>query len=211
MEDDWASIWSGIPVSESSPEFILQCSSDAPGVLYTPLDLPWKTARAFDGFLVEMIGRISSRPTMRHWSIDIGGVALLNVEVWLLRIPVNDHVIAAMQHDPASSTQARRLQVDDEGDTWEEEWDRVKKAMRALHVVFKSPGPKPGEAKNTIFHSEADWHEAIRRDVLSRCNTVAGASVRDICTWLGISTGALYKLMKKWTPHNPEDLKAGRF
>jgi hypothetical protein len=208
---DWAIILPAhAPRQDVSTPFLLRRASDPPDMAHR-FSVPFDDLEAAEGLTFQVFGRVAETPTTPlFWQLKptAGLEQGLEVEVWAVAVAAGNTMRAELRYDPATGTMRRTIEIEDQGDAWEQDIPRIRRAVRALHMKTLKPGPKKGAGAK--YATSAEWHQAIRDKVLTK-QTVLTTDDWIIAEWLGISRTLLYQLMSRWGPETLADLKDGNF
>jgi hypothetical protein len=198
------------PQRDSPTPFLIKRATDPPGRA-SRFTLPFDDLEAAEGLAFQVFGRVVDSPsTPLFWQLapTAGLEHGLKVEVWAVAVAVGATMRAELRYDPATGTMQRSIEIVDQGDDWEQDIPRIRRAVRALQMKTLKPGPKKGTGAK--YATPDEWHQAIRDRVLTK-RTVLTTDDWVIAEWLGISRTLLYQLMGRWGPETLADLKDGNF
>lgn len=206
---EWVAMWNREPAGPGEPLDVLVRRGFDPEHIGYRMTLRPDEARPMLGFTFEMFGRLTSVPVAGGWQIQPAGELdhALNIDRWWMEVPIGTAASARRQR--AEDGRVRKwLEILDNG--WDPDGGLIVKALRALEMDLRRPGPRPGTGAK--YKTAAEWRQAIRWKVLPKTTRLA-ADDETIAYWLGISSTLMYELMARpgWGPSTLEDLRNGKF
>jgi hypothetical protein len=198
------------PRRDAATPFLMKHASDPPGQAHR-FTLAFDEVEAAEGLMFQVFGRVAATPsTPFFWQLapTPGLEHGLLIEVWAVAVAIGTTMRAELRYDPATGRMLRTIELEDEGDDWEQDVPLIKRAVRALQMRVLKRGPKKGTGAK--YPTVEEWHRAIREKVLTK-QTRAAADDQRLAAWLDISESLLYQLMRKWGPKTIADIQAGNF
>jgi hypothetical protein len=186
---DWAIILPAHAPQRGAPTpFLLRRASDPPDTARR-FTVAFEELEAAEGLDFQVFGRVVDTPsTPLYWPLETTRTGGPAVEVWAVAVAIGSTMRAELVYDPAAGRMRRRIEIEDQGDEWERDVPRIKRAVRALRMqMLKHGRGRPRGTRKGRLWTRQDYLDWYAEAGQTYANDGERLTLKDLGDAMGVS------------------------